>query len=68
MNCKDELTEKEIYEALATITSKKSPGNDGLTKTFNYTFWNKVKYIFMDSLRESQRKKKSKYFTKTSNN
>ena len=55
--CEDELTEEEIHEALATIASNKSLGNDGLTKEFCYTFWNKVKNIFMDSLRESKEKK-----------
>ena len=49
-----EQTEKEIYEGLASIASNKSPGNDGLTKEFYYTYWSKVKDIFMDSLSESK--------------
>ena len=49
-----EQTEKEIYEALASIANNKSPGNDGLTKEFYYTYWSKVKDIFMDSLSESK--------------
>ena len=52
-----ELTEKEIYEALASIASNKFPGNDGLTKEFYYTFWNEVKDTFIDFLRESKVKK-----------
>ena len=50
--CEAELTEQEIYEALASISSNKFPSNDGLTKEIYYTFWNEVKDIFMDSLNE----------------
>ena len=49
-----ELTEKEIYTALTSIASNKSPDNDGLTKEFYNTFWHEVKNIFMKSLRESK--------------
>ena len=66
--CEAELTEQEIYEALASISSNKFPSNDGLTKEFYYTFWNEVKDIFMDSLNESNEKKFSKCLTETSNN
>ena len=52
--CEAELTEQEIYEALASISSNKFPSNDGLTKEFYYTFWNEVKDIFMDSLNGDQ--------------
>lgn len=52
----NELTEKEIFDALASITSNKSPVNDGHTKEFHHTFWSKVRYIFMNFLRESKAK------------
>lgn len=55
--CEGELTEKEIYTALTSIASNKSPDTDGLTKEFYDTFWNEVKNIFMESLRESKGKK-----------
>ena len=55
--CEGELTEIEIYEVLAITDSNKSPCNDGLTKKLFYTFWNEVKDIYMDSLRESKGKK-----------
>ena len=32
----------------------KSPGNDGLTKEFYCNFWNEIKNIFINSLRESK--------------
>ena len=52
-----ELTENEIYTALTSIASNKSPDNDGLTKEFYNTFWHEVRNIFMKSLRESKGKK-----------
>ena len=64
--CKGELTEKEIYKAVVSIVSNKSPGNNGLTKKFYYTFGTKLK-IFLWALRESKGKK-SKCFTRTTNN
>lgn len=56
LDMSNELTEKEIFDALASITSNKSPVNDGHTKEFHHTFWNKVRYIFMNFLRESKAK------------
>ena len=31
-NCEENLTEKDLYNSLKSMQSKKSPGNDGLTK------------------------------------
>ena len=53
------LTEKEIYNSLKSFENNKSPGNDGLTKEFYYTFWDDIKDTFMKSLKEP---KKLKYF------
>ena len=38
LSCEGNLTEKEIYNSLISFESNKSPGNDGLTKEFYYTF------------------------------
>ena len=37
------ITEKELFTALQSMENNKSPGNDGLTKEFYITFWNKLK-------------------------
>ena len=55
--CEGELTEKEIFLALASISNNKSPGNDGLTKEFYFTFWNDIKEVFLNALKESKEKK-----------
>ena len=31
-NCEENLTEKDLYNSLKSMQSKKSPGNGGLTK------------------------------------
>ena len=36
------------------MKNNKSPGYDGLTKEFYWTFWNEIKNIFINSLRESK--------------
>ena len=52
--CEGELTKKEIYQSLINMENNKSPGNSGLKKEFYCTFWNKIKNIFINSLRESK--------------
>ena len=52
--CEAELTEKEICQSLISMENNKSPGNDGLTKEFYCTFWNEIKNIFINSVRESK--------------
>ena len=37
------ITEKELLIALQSMENNKSPENDGLTKEFYITLWNKVK-------------------------
>ena len=59
LSCEGNLTEKEIYNSLIGFENNRSPGNDGLTKEFYYTFWDDIKDTFMKSLKES---KKLKYF------
>ena len=36
------------------MKNNKPSGKDGLTKEFYFTFWNKIKNIAMNSLRESE--------------
>ena len=36
--CESEITEKDLITALKGMPNGKSPGNDGLTKTFYNTF------------------------------
>ena len=58
-SCEGNLTEKEIYNSLICFENNKSPGNNGLTNAFCYTFWDDIKDTFMKSLKES---KKLKHF------
>ena len=51
-SCEGNLTEKEIYNSLISFKNNKSPGNEGLTKEFYYTFWGDIKDTFMKSLKE----------------
>ena len=52
LSCEGNLTEKEIYSSLISFENNKSPGSDGLTKEFYYTFWDDIKDAFMKSLKE----------------
>ena len=42
--------------SLKSIQNNKTPGNDGLTKEFYETFWNKIKYVFLKSLKQAKEK------------
>ena len=52
--CEEDLTEKDLYKSLRSMQNDKSPGNDGLTKEFYETFWDDLKEIFVNSVRESK--------------
>ena len=43
--------------SLISIQIDKSPGNDGLTKTFFVTFWEDIKDVFLNSCRTAKLKK-----------
>jgi len=43
------ITKDECYENLLRFKNNKSPGNDGLTKEFYVTFWNKISQPLVDS-------------------
>ena len=40
--CEEDLTQEDLYDSLKSMHNGKSPGNDGLTKEFYETFWNKL--------------------------
>ena len=42
--------------SLKSIQNNKTPDNDGLTKEFYKTFWNKIKYVFLKSLKQAKEK------------
>ena len=50
------------------MQNNKSPGNDGLTKEFYKTFWNEMKYLFMNSIMEAREKKEVKYLSTSNRN
>ena len=58
--CEGDSNELELLKALKSMQKRKneSPGNDGLTKEFYETFWNKIKHPFMNSIMEGREKKK----------
>ena len=43
LQCEENFSEKEFYQALISMPNNKSPGNDGLTKEFYETFWEELK-------------------------
>ena len=46
LSCEWNLTEQEAYNSLISFENNKSPGNDGLTKEFYYTFWEDINKTF----------------------
>ena len=49
-----EITGKDLITALKIMPNGKSPGNDGLTKEFEEHFWDKLKFYFINSLKQSK--------------
>ena len=50
------LTEKDLFKFLKSMKNDKSPRNNGLTKELYETFWDELKEIFLDSVRETKEK------------
>ena len=42
--------------SVKSMQNKKTPGNGGLTKEFYETFWNKIKYVFLQSVKQAKEK------------
>ena len=49
LQCEENFSEKEFYQALINMPNNKSPGNDGLTKEFYETFWEELKTPLISS-------------------
>ena len=47
----NDLTNKELFEALKGTPNNKSLRNDGLTKEFYETFWDELKDSFINSIK-----------------
>ena len=60
--CENDLTEDELLISLKSMQNNKTPGNDGLTIEFYETFWNEIKYVFLDSLKQTKEKRSITYF------
>ena len=52
--CEIELGEKELLNTLKSMPNNKTPGNDGLSKEFYETFWNKLKDPLLKSLHHAK--------------
>ena len=51
-SCEGLLTEKECYDALASMPNNKTPGSDGLSVEFYKCFWEDIKQLVINSLNE----------------
>ena len=49
-SCEGKLTLNECWEALISVSSNKSPGNDGLTKQFYVCFFKDVGQYLINAL------------------
>ena len=52
--CEAEITEDNLLPALKSIPNNKTPENDGLSKEFNETFWEDIKDVFINSLKQAK--------------
>ena len=52
--CEAETTEDNLLVALKSIPNDKAPGNDGLSKEFYETFWEDIKDIFINALKQAK--------------
>ena len=52
--CEKEISENDLFLSLKGMEINKSPGNDGLTKSFYDTFWTETKGSLLDSTHHAQ--------------
>ena len=52
--CEAEITEDNLLVALKSIPNNKTLGNDGLSKEFYETFWEDIKDVFPNSLKQAK--------------
>ena len=52
--CESEIIEKDLITVLKSIPISKSLRHDGLTKEFYEHFWGKLKFYFINSLKQSK--------------
>ena len=52
--CEDEITEDNLPVALKSIPNNKTPGNDDLSKQFYENFWEDIKDVFINSLKQAK--------------
>ena len=50
----EDLTEKDLYKSLRSTQNDKSPKSDGLTNKLYKTFWDDLKEISVNSVREAK--------------
>ena len=49
-----EITEDNLLVALKSMPNYKTPGNNGLPKEFYETFWEDIKNVFINSLKQAK--------------
>ena len=52
--CESEITEKDLINALKSLSTGKSPGQNGLTKEFYKHLWDDLKFYFINFLKQSK--------------
>ena len=50
INCDRAISEDECLIALRSFSKNKSPGLDGLTPKFYFSFWDEIKLMFIRAL------------------
>ena len=50
--CDGQISLDEITKAIFNMKHNKSPGLSGITIDFYQTFWNKIKYLVLNSMNE----------------
>ena len=52
--CEEDLNQKKLWKSLRSMQNDKSSWNNGLTKEFYEIFWDELKEIFVNSIREAK--------------